>query len=321
MKTSVVFLLLLLCVQPHGFAQNENEPVAGRALDSVKVPEHYTEQVQAGSVLQYLVRADVWVTKQSGVRIPTTLTLYVLDTDRSGNVRTKAVFQSEETTLNVDLVEVRKLGSVPLVGIRYLPKLDPFEMVTDRFGRLLHTVASAPVPGPVTVDMYTENKVTDSEAGEREGLPFPVHLIFATPYNVPADLVQTGTTTEDTLLVRAQFQRVGVSYNNVVHRPEAMLYDTLVRRLTVDSVVVRGGNALAYVSMVLRRFPYTGARSVSYVKLVRNLAQGVVTEVEEQSFRLLSSGKVKPLYEGYARLSFAYFKDDVTEETKNSPPR
>lgn len=268
-----------------------------------------------GKTYTYRVTTDQFVIPTTGIRLHTRMMMDVLGRDENANTVCRLRLTADTAFDKTDMVTYRPIGELDFGGHRLFSDAGFLELKLDEHGNLVDNKKTLEdnAKSPAISTQY--ERITDASivSGNNTNGPYMLQLLMP---NLPAgEAIQLTKQYVDTVTIASRSVHLPTSYGSTGVAQREILYDTIIRRTSLDSVYTSGSISIGHMTVQSERRNALGARYVSTSSIVRDMRSGMIQHIREKCFRITRNGDKKVSYYATAELIDSQpFKPDTARD-------
>jgi hypothetical protein len=271
-------------------------------------------QMKVGDVHDFDLVTEQHVVGRRAVRVTTDMRIDVMDKDHLGNYECRITL-----SIDRDSSDLVRPGSghhnngFRLAGTRRYSRVEGYDAVINSVGKIVLGQTVQPHNFDQR-DFTLSSQTTDFSMTERPIAPYEVNFTLSSaPGENP---VTIGVPYDDTILVTSAVQRVTRTLGSITvpfNEPPGNL-DTLIRVMTLDSIITAGDRKIGHVSSQGIKRTVLGQRYEITTRYYREMTTGLIDYLYEECYALSPNGKRRLEYvtSGRRRHPQAYVPANVT---------
>ncbi len=264
--------------------------LAGLEQDSTVVLRY---DLPIGSTYTYQVTTDQYVLPNTYIRLHSIMVIEVMGRDEDANTICRLKLQSDTSALQQQAsVPTRKLDHLVFGGDRLYSDVGFLDVTINDRGELVddrkvYEERNRPSSISTQYDRITEVSMDQQVAQQRSG-PMSLQMIIPSiagdnPLSLHRPYVDTVTTVSKSVHLPTSYGPAGVA-------ERVILYDTLIRVTTIDSLHQVGVTVRGYVTVVGNRTTGLGTKYQSTSHLQRDMRSGLIESLSETCYRVTAKG-------------------------------
>jgi len=271
----------------------------GKSADSTFILRY---DLPVGKTYTYRVTTDQFILPTTGLRLHTLMNMDVVGRDENSHVICRLRLTSDTAFDRTDMVTYRPVGELNFGGHRLYSDAGFLELRMDEQGNLIdnRTKLDDASRTPATSTQF--ERITDASlvSGSNANGPYMLQLLMPT---VPeGSSIEVSKVYTDTVTFASRSVHLPTSYGATGVAQREVLYDTVIRRSSLDSVYSSGSISIGHMTIRSERRNALGGRYESTASVVRDMRSGMIQHVREKCYRLSRNGDKKISYYATAEL-------------------
>lgn len=255
-----------------------------------------------GKTYTYRVTTDQFVIPTTGIRLHTRMMIDVLGRDENSHTICRLRLTADTAFDKTDMVTYRPVGELDFGGHRLFSDAGFLELKLDDYGNLVDNKRSLEDANKTPAISTQYERITDASlvSGSNTNGPYMLQLLMP---NLPAgEQIELSKQYSDTVTIASRSVHLPTSYGATGVAQREILYDTVIRRTSLDSVYTSGSISIGHMTVQSERRNALGARYVSTSNIVRDMRTGMIQHMREKCYRVTRNGEKKISYYATAEL-------------------